>query len=153
MAAERASARAAQPPATEPMREGGGPEEAWADDNQRIMTSDSFLPKKPVIMQLSADLSESLTQAAQTPKETKRLSSRSAPARSTPARHSKSAAAAPAADRQWLPVVFPVEISARASRPWSDSLLGLLSPEHPALLPSAAPTPPACRPPRAHRKR
>jgi hypothetical protein len=33
----------------------GGPEEAGADDNQRIMTSDSFLPKKPVIMQLSAD--------------------------------------------------------------------------------------------------
>jgi hypothetical protein len=55
MAAERASARAAQPPATEPMRDGGGPEEAGADDNQRIMTSDSFLPKKPIIMQLSAD--------------------------------------------------------------------------------------------------
>jgi hypothetical protein len=29
--------------------------EAGADDNQRIMTSDSFLPIKPVIMQLSAD--------------------------------------------------------------------------------------------------
>jgi len=29
---------------------GGGPEEAGADDNQRIMTSDSFLPEKPVIM-------------------------------------------------------------------------------------------------------
>jgi hypothetical protein len=30
-----------------------------ADDNQRIMTSKSFLPKKPVIMQLSADPSDS----------------------------------------------------------------------------------------------
>jgi len=38
--------------------------EAGADDNQRIMTSDSFLPIKPVIMQLSADPSESMTQAA-----------------------------------------------------------------------------------------
>ena len=40
------------------MREGGESEEAGADDNQRIMTSDCFLPKKPVIMQLSADPSE-----------------------------------------------------------------------------------------------
>jgi hypothetical protein len=70
---------------------GGGSMETWADDNQRIMTSDSFLPIKPVIMQLSADPSESLTQAARTLKETKRLSSRSAPARSMPARHSESA--------------------------------------------------------------
>jgi len=42
MAAERASARAAQPPATEPMREGGGSEEAGADDNQRIRGSQLF---------------------------------------------------------------------------------------------------------------
>jgi hypothetical protein len=33
--------------------------EAGADDNQRIMTSKSFLPKKPVIMQLSAGPSDS----------------------------------------------------------------------------------------------
>jgi hypothetical protein len=59
--------------------QGGGSIEAGADDNQRIMTPDSFLPKKPVIMQLSADPSESLTQAARAPKETKRLSLRSAP--------------------------------------------------------------------------
>jgi hypothetical protein len=71
--------------------QGGGSMEAGADDNQRIMTSKSLLPKKPVIMQLSADPSESLTQAARTPKETERLSLRSAPARSTPARHSESA--------------------------------------------------------------
>jgi len=59
MAAKRASARAAEPTATEPMRKGGGSVEAGADDNQRIMTSDSFLPNKPVIMQLSADPSDS----------------------------------------------------------------------------------------------
>jgi hypothetical protein len=46
------------------MLEGGGPEEAGSDDNQRIMTSDSFLPIKPVIMQLSADPSESLIRTA-----------------------------------------------------------------------------------------
>jgi len=37
--------------------------EAWADDNQRIMTSKSFLPIKPVIMQLSADPSDSSSAA------------------------------------------------------------------------------------------
>jgi hypothetical protein len=35
--------------------------EAGADDNQRIMTSDSFLPKKPVIMQLSASPADFLS--------------------------------------------------------------------------------------------
>jgi hypothetical protein len=35
--------------------------EAGADDNQRIMTSNCFLPKKPVIMQLSADPSDSFS--------------------------------------------------------------------------------------------
>jgi hypothetical protein len=44
--------------------QGGGSIEAGADDNQRIMTSDCFLPKKPVIMQLSADPSESLIRTA-----------------------------------------------------------------------------------------
>jgi hypothetical protein len=44
--------------------QGGGSMEAGADDNQRIMTSDSLLPIKPVIMQLSADPSESLIRTA-----------------------------------------------------------------------------------------
>jgi hypothetical protein len=52
MAAERASRAAAGHGADARV---GGPMEAGADDNQRIMTSDSFLPIKPVIMQLSAD--------------------------------------------------------------------------------------------------
>jgi hypothetical protein len=41
--------------------------EAGADDNQRIMTSNSFLPIKPVIMQLSADPSDSLFAAPGNP--------------------------------------------------------------------------------------
>jgi hypothetical protein len=38
--------------------QGGEINGSRADDNQRIMPSKSFLPKKPVIMQLSADPSE-----------------------------------------------------------------------------------------------
>jgi hypothetical protein len=43
----------------------GGSIEAGADDNQRIMTFDCFLPKKPVIMQLSADPSDFFCRAWQ----------------------------------------------------------------------------------------
>jgi hypothetical protein len=46
--------------------QGGESVEAGADDNQRIMTSDSFLPIKPVIMQLSADPSESTSHTPET---------------------------------------------------------------------------------------
>jgi hypothetical protein len=43
--------------------QGGRINGSRANDNQRIMTSDCFLPKKPVIMQLSADPSDSFPAA------------------------------------------------------------------------------------------
>jgi hypothetical protein len=44
----------------QPMSKGGWVNGRRADDNQRIMTSDSILPIKPVIMQISADPSDYL---------------------------------------------------------------------------------------------